>query len=41
MPDPQNATNEQINVERIRVAQAYADCKQRQASSAAWIKGLQ
>lgn len=39
--DPQNATNEQINVERVTVAKAYADCKRRDADKAAWIKGLQ
>lgn len=40
MPDPNNATNQQINVERVTVAKAYADCKQRDADKAAWIKAL-
>jgi hypothetical protein len=39
--DPQNATVAQINVERIRVAQAYADCRQRHGDLAVWVKGNQ
>lgn len=40
MPDPNNATNEQINVERVKVAKAYADCRQRHGDLAVWVKGL-
>lgn len=39
--DPSNATVAEINVERIRVAQAYADCRQRHGDLAVWVQGLQ
>jgi len=41
VPDPNNATVAEINVERIRVAQAYADCRQRHGDLAIWVQGLQ
>jgi hypothetical protein len=37
--DPDNATAEEINVERVRVAQAYADCKLKHADLATWARG--
>lgn len=40
VPDPDNASAEQINMERISVAKAYVDCKKRQADLAAWVRGL-
>lgn len=40
VPDPDNATAEQINVERVKVAQAYVDCKRRHEDLAAWVRGL-
>lgn len=39
MPDPENATAEQINVERVNVARAYADCKQKHGDLSKWVKG--
>ena len=39
VPDPDSATAEQINIERINVARAYVDCKQRQADLAKWVRG--
>lgn len=38
VPDPDNATAEQINIERLNVARAYADCRQKQAALAKWVK---
>jgi hypothetical protein len=38
VPDPDNATAEQINVERVHVAQAYVDCRQRHADLAKWVR---
>jgi hypothetical protein len=29
VPDPETATDEQVEVERVNVARAYADCRQR------------
>lgn len=39
MPDPDNATAEQINVERIAVARAYVDCKQRHGDLVTFVRG--
>ena len=39
MPDPDNATAEQINIERVNVARAYADCKQRHNDLVKFEKG--
>lgn len=39
MPDPDSATAEQINVERINVAKAYVDCKQRHADLTTFVRG--
>lgn len=40
VPDPDSATAEQINVERIEVAKAY-DCeRQKRTDLASWIRGL-
>ncbi len=33
------ATDNDLAAERIRVAQAYLDCKQRQADLAKWVRG--
>jgi len=38
--DPNNATVAEINVERIRVAQAYSDCRQRHGDLALWVQGI-
>jgi len=38
VPDPETATVEQINVERINVARAYADCRQKHADLATFVK---
>jgi hypothetical protein len=40
VPDPETATVEQVNVERINVARAYVDCKRRHADLAKWVKGV-
>ena len=37
--DPDTATDNDIAGERIRVAEAYLACKQKQASAVAFIKG--
>jgi hypothetical protein len=29
VPDPDRATAEEINIERVNVARAYADCKRK------------
>jgi len=39
VPDPDNATAEQINIERINVARAYVDCKQRHADLVTFVNG--
>src|SRR5688572_16972476 len=39
VPDPEAATSEEINVERLNVARAYADCKQRHADLVTFVKG--
>jgi hypothetical protein len=37
--DPESASSEQINVERINVAKAYVDCKQRHGDLVTFVKG--
>ncbi len=37
--DPDSASDNEIAAERIRVAEAYVACKQKQASLAAFIAG--
>ena len=39
VPDPESASSEQINVERINVAKAYVDCKQRHDDLVIFVKG--
>ncbi len=39
MPDPETATDEQVELERIAVARAYVDCKRRHADLARFVKG--
>jgi len=39
VPDPESASSEQINVERINVAKAYVDCKQRHGDLVTFVKG--
>jgi hypothetical protein len=41
VPDPNNATNQQINVERVTVAKAFTDCRQRHGDLVTWVKGIQ
>jgi hypothetical protein len=38
VPDPESASAEQINVERINVARAYADCRQKHGDLATFVK---
>lgn len=40
MPDPDSATAEQINIERVNVARAYVDCKQRHGDLVKFVRGL-
>ena len=39
VPDPDKATAEQINDERLSVARAYADCRELNREKAEYIKG--
>ena len=39
MPNPDSATAEQINIERINVSRAYVDCKQRHADLVTFVNG--
>lgn len=39
VPDPETATDEQIEVERINVARAYVDCRHRHADLVTFVKG--
>jgi hypothetical protein len=39
VPDPEAATVEQVNVERINVARAYVDCKRRHQDLVTFIGG--
>ncbi len=39
MPNPDAATSAEINLERIAVARAYADCRQRHADLVSFVKG--
>jgi hypothetical protein len=39
VPDPDSGSSEQINVERINVAKAYVDCKQRHGDLVTFVKG--
>lgn len=39
VPDPETATDEQIEVERVNVARAYVDCRQRHADLVTFVKG--
>ena len=38
-PDPETASDEQVEVERINVARAYVDCRQRHADLVTFVKG--
>jgi hypothetical protein len=38
VPDAENATDEQIEVERINVARAYVECRQRHADLVTFVK---
>lgn len=40
VPDPDSATAEQINIERVNVARAYVDCKQRHGDLVKFVRGL-
>ena len=37
--DPETATVEEVNVERVNVARAYVDCRQRQGDLVTFVKG--
>jgi hypothetical protein len=37
--DPESASDEEIELERIAVARAYVDCKRRHADLATFVKG--
>lgn len=37
VPDPETATVEQVNVERVNVARAYVDCKRRHGDLVRWV----
>ena len=39
VPDPEAATDEQVETERINVARAYVDCKRRHADLVTFVKG--
>ena len=39
VPDPETASDEQVEVERVDVARAYADCRQRHAALVTFVKG--
>jgi hypothetical protein len=39
VPDPEAASSEEINVERLAVARAYADCRQRHSDLVLFVKG--
>jgi hypothetical protein len=39
VPDPETATAEQVNVERINVARAYVDCKRRHGDLVTFVTG--
>lgn len=38
--DPETATVEEVNIERINVAQAYVDCRQKQGDLAKFLRGM-
>lgn len=38
VPDPETASAEAINVERINVARAYADCRQRHGDLVTFVE---
>ncbi len=38
--DPEAATVEDVNVERIAVAQAYKDCKRKHGDLVAFLRGM-
>lgn len=40
VPDPDAATSEEINVERIGVAKAYVDCRSHHKALADYVRGL-
>ncbi len=39
VPDPDTATDNDVALERVKVAQAYVDCKRRHADLAKWVRG--
>ncbi len=39
VPDPETATDEQVELERVAVARAYVDCKRRHADLVTFVKG--
>ena len=39
VPDPETASDEQVEVERVNVARAYVDCRQRHAELVTFVKG--
>lgn len=39
VPDPDTASDEQVEVERIAVAKAYKDCKQKHGDLVTFVKG--
>jgi len=39
VPDPETASDEQVEVERVNVARAYVDCRQRHADLVTFVKG--
>lgn len=40
LPNPESVSSEEINVERINVARAFVDCKQRHADLAKFVTAL-
>jgi len=38
VPDPETASDEQVEVERVNVARAYVDCRQRHADLVTFVK---
>jgi hypothetical protein len=39
VPDPETASDEQVEIERVNVARAYVDCRQRHADLVTFVKG--
>ena len=39
VPDPETASDEQVEIERVNVARAFVDCRQRHADLVTFVKG--